>query len=184
MKALIADDDPVVMKALVGLLQGWGYETVSVTDGKAAWKILNGPEAPSMAVVDWQMPGMNGDELCRMVRTELPERSLYILLITARNTRVEDKVTGLTAGADDYIARPVAVHEFLARIRLLLRLQRTTAALRVSEQHHRGLVELLPEAVRISRAAAVDVSSGVESRPGVKDLDKIRAFLAVAGALQ
>jgi DNA-binding response OmpR family regulator len=118
MKVLIADDDPVTVKALVRLLQGWGYQTVSATDGTEAWAILKGKEAPSMAVVDWQMPGMNGDELCRSARTELPERSLYLLLITARNTGVEDKVTGLTAGADDFLVKPFDVPEMRARLQV------------------------------------------------------------------
>ena len=126
MKILISEDDPVTLKAMVGLLQGWGYETVSATDGSAAWKILRGADAPPMAIIDWQMPGMNGDELCRLARAELADRSLYLLLITARNTRVEDKVAGLTAGADDFLVKPFDVPEMRARLQVgerVLRLQ-------------------------------------------------------------
>ena len=126
MKVLIADDDPVVVKALAGLLKGWGYETVSAGDGTAAWDILRSDQAPSMAIVDWQMPGMNGDDLCRAARAQLPERPLYILLITARNIRVEDKVIGLTAGADDFLVKPFDIPEMRARLQVgerVLRLQ-------------------------------------------------------------
>ena len=91
---------------------------MSATDGSAAWAILKGADSPPMAVIDWQMPGMNGDELCRLARTELAEKSLYLLLITARNTRVEDKVTGLTAGADDFLVKPFDVPEMRARLQV------------------------------------------------------------------
>ena len=118
MKVLIAEDDVVTMKALAGLLAGWGYETVAARDGNEAWKILQQNDAPSLAVIDWQMPGMNGDELCRTARSQLPDRPLYILLVTARNTRVEDKVIGLTAGADDYLVKPFDVPEMRARLQV------------------------------------------------------------------
>ena len=118
MKVLIAEDDPVTMKALVGLFAGWGYETVSANNGTEAWEILRRDGAPSLAVIDWQMPGMNGDELCRVARTQLPDKPLYILLITAKNTRVEDKVAGLTAGADDYLLKPFDVPEMRARLQV------------------------------------------------------------------
>jgi phosphoserine phosphatase RsbU/P len=126
MRVLIADDDPVTMKALVGLLGGWGYETVSTDTGTRAWEILRSDDAPSLAIVDWQMPGMNGDELCRLARTQLPDKPLFILIITARNTGMEDKVAGLTAGADDYLTKPLEIPELRARLQVgerLLRLQ-------------------------------------------------------------
>jgi sigma-B regulation protein RsbU (phosphoserine phosphatase) len=136
MKVLIADDDGVTLKALVGLLQSWGYKTVSAADGTSAWEILKGPDSPSMAVIDWQMPGINGDELCRLARSELAERPLYLLLITARNTRPEDKVTGLTAGADDFLVKPFDVPEMRARLRVGERV------LKLQTELHRRVQEL------------------------------------------
>jgi DNA-binding response OmpR family regulator len=126
MKVLLAEDDLVTMKMMTGLLENWGYEVVSAKDGARAWEILQRDDAPSLAVVDWQMPGMKGDELCRIARAELPNRPLYILLVTARNTRMEDKVSGLGAGADDYLVKPFEIPEMRARLQVgerVLRLQ-------------------------------------------------------------
>jgi DNA-binding response OmpR family regulator len=126
MKVLLAEDDLVSMKMMTGLLENWGYQVVAAKDGARAWEILQLDDAPSLAVVDWQMPGMNGDELCRLVRAELADRPLYILLVTARNTRMEDKVSGLGAGADDYLVKPFDIPEMRARLQVgerVLRLQ-------------------------------------------------------------
>ena len=121
MKVLIAEDDAVTMKALVTLLEGWGYETVSASTGTEAWEVLRREHSPALAVLDWQMPGINGDELCRMARAELPDRPLFILLITGRNTGVEDKVAGLNAGADDYLTKPFEIPELKARLQVAKR---------------------------------------------------------------
>jgi sigma-B regulation protein RsbU (phosphoserine phosphatase) len=151
MKVLIAEDDAVTMKALAGLLAGWDYETVAARDGTEAWKILQGKDAPSLAIIDWQMPGMNGDELCRVARAQLPERPLYILLVTAKNTRIEDKVIGLTAGADDYLVKPFELPEMRARLqvgervlKLQLELRRRVQELEQAMAQVRQLRGLLP----------------------------------------
>jgi sigma-B regulation protein RsbU (phosphoserine phosphatase) len=136
MKVLIADDDVVTRKAMQGLLEGWGYEVLSATNGDKAWEILSQDDEPALAVIDWQMPGMKGDELCRSARERLPEKPLYLLLITARNTGVEDKVAGLTAGADDFLTKPFDIPEMRARLQVgerVLKLQ-TELRRRVKEQ--------------------------------------------------
>ncbi|MFO1478256.1 MAG: response regulator transcription factor [Verrucomicrobiota bacterium] len=118
MKVLIADDDAVTRKAMLGLLENWGYDVLSAANGTKAWEILSKDNDPIMAVVDWQMPGMNGDELCRSARERLPEKPLYLLLITAKNTSSEDKVVGLTAGADDFLTKPFDIPEMRARLQV------------------------------------------------------------------
>ena len=158
MKVLIAEDDLVTMKALVGLFAGWGYDTVCAGTGTEAWEILRQDDAPPLAVVDWQMPGMNGDELCRRARAQLPDKPLYLLLITARNIRVEDKVAGLTAGADDYLVKPFDIPEMRARLqvgervlKLQMELRRRVRDLEKAAEHLQQLRGLLPICVHCKK---------------------------------
>lgn len=114
MKILIADDDQASRHLLEITLSAAGYEVQSTSDGEAAWRALQMPDAPPLAVLDWNMPRMSGVEVCRNVRTL--QRSLYIIMLTANDDR--DKVVeGLTAGADDYVTKPFNRDELRARIR-------------------------------------------------------------------
>jgi sigma-B regulation protein RsbU (phosphoserine phosphatase) len=136
MKVLIAEDDPVAAKALTKLLAGWGYKTVVAETGTRAWELLRGDVSLSMAVIDWQMPGINGDELCRLARSELPNRPLYLLLITAASTGAEGKVSGLKAGADDYLTKPFDLPEMRARLQVGERVSK------LQNELHRRIQEL------------------------------------------
>ena len=173
MNVLIADDDPVAVKALVGLLEGWGYPTVAAGNGTRAWEILNSDSAPALAVIDWQMPGMNGDEICRKARAQLPERPLYILLITARNTGAEDKVVGLTAGADDYLVKPFDVLEMRARLqvgervlKLQMELHKRVLELEQAVAQVQQLRGLLPICIHCKKIRD-DQNQGMNARPGL-----------------
>jgi two-component system cell cycle response regulator len=121
MKILIADDEPVSRRMLHGLLTKWGYDVVSVEDGKAAWERLNTPDAPRIALLDWMMPGQNGVDVCREMRAHRPLPYTYILLLTAKDTK-ESVVEGLESGADDYLTKPFHPQELKARLRVGLRL--------------------------------------------------------------
>jgi len=121
MRILIADDDPVSRLMLRGLAVKWGYEVVTAEDGNAAWNHLKSPDAPRMALLDWMMPGLNGVDVCREVRTHRPEPYTYILLLTAKNAK-ESVVEGLESGADDYLTKPIHPQELQARIRVGTRL--------------------------------------------------------------
>jgi sigma-B regulation protein RsbU (phosphoserine phosphatase) len=133
-RILIAEDDVVSRHLLETTLTKWGYEVVSTTDGIQAFDALSQPDAPSLAVLDWMMPGMDGAEVCRRARSLGAERLLYIILLTAKG-RKEDIVQGLTAGADDYVIKPFDRSELKARISVgerILRLQAELAT-RVKE---------------------------------------------------
>jgi diguanylate cyclase (GGDEF)-like protein len=121
MKILIADDSLVSRRMLQALLLKWGYEVVSVEDGDAAWKTLQGTDAPRMALLDWMMPGQNGVDVCRALRKVRPEPYTYLLLLTAKDAK-ESVVEGLESGADDYLTKPFNPQELKARIRVGLRL--------------------------------------------------------------
>jgi diguanylate cyclase (GGDEF)-like protein len=115
-RILIAEDDPISRRMLSSRLQKWGYEVVATADGNEAWEVMSRPDAPSLAILDWEMPGLDGPEVCRRVRALEREPYVYVLLLTAR-TRGEDVVAGLEAGADDYVAKPFEANELKVRLR-------------------------------------------------------------------
>ncbi|HYP09143.1 MAG TPA: diguanylate cyclase [Bryobacteraceae bacterium] len=116
MRVLIADDSLLSRRLLEGTLRGWGYDVVVAADGNEAWKILSADNPPSLAVLDWMMPGVTGPELCRLVRKRAAEPYTYILLLTSRNEK-DDVVEGMDSGADDYITKPFDKHELKVRLR-------------------------------------------------------------------
>jgi two-component system cell cycle response regulator len=114
-RILIADDDAISRHMLQFFLVKWGYEVTAAADGLEALRILESREAPSLAVLDWMMPGMEGPAVCKRVRenSELPY--MYILLLTARNQKA-DILRGLESGADDYLTKPFNAQELRARL--------------------------------------------------------------------
>jgi len=120
MRVLVAEDDRVTGEILARTLERWGYEASVVRDGREAWEHLRGEVAPTLAMLDWMMPHMDGPDICRRVRAELPLANMYLLLVTAREAR-GDIVAGLNAGADDYIVKPFDPEELRARVAVGIR---------------------------------------------------------------
>ena len=121
MKILVVDDERAVRESLRRALELEGYEIELAADGSEALYRLEGSEEPDAVILDVLMPGVDGLEVCRRLRST--GSKLPVLMLTAR-TEVEDRVAGLDAGADDYVTKPFALEELLARVRALLR--RTT----------------------------------------------------------
>jgi len=115
-RILIAEDDPVSRRVLESLLTKWGYQVETHDNGDSALKSLLLPDGPHLAVLDWMMPGLDGPDICREVRKQSQGDAYYLLLLTAK-TRREDVVEGLSAGADDHVAKPFDRGELEARIR-------------------------------------------------------------------
>jgi diguanylate cyclase (GGDEF)-like protein len=115
---LIAEDEFISRSLLEAMIQEWNYGVVSVTDGDAAWETLQSPDAPSLIILDWVMPGKSGLDICHMIRNNQKEEYAYkyIILLTGKETK-EDIVRGLEAGADDYITKPFDAHELRMRLR-------------------------------------------------------------------
>ncbi len=129
MRILVAEDEAVSRRTLEATLQKWGYEVLVVGDGTQATQLLEAENAPELAILDWMMPGMDGVEVCRKVRKTLRTHPTYIILLTARGGRA-DVVTGLEAGADDYITKPFDAEELRARVQVggrVVQLQRSLA---------------------------------------------------------
>jgi two-component system, cell cycle response regulator len=118
MKILVAEDEVLSRRRLEKRLAEWGYEVVSVDNGEQAWAVLDGPDAPALAVLDWMMPGLDGPELCRLLRARGTNGPyVYVILLTGKTDR-GDVIAGLEAGADDYVAKPFDAQELEVRLRI------------------------------------------------------------------
>ena len=116
-RILLADDDRAIRDSLSRALGLQGYEVVQANDGAAALAMVE-KDKPDVAILDVMMPNVDGLTVCRVLRAE--RNRLPILMFTAR-TETADRVAGLDAGADDYLAKPFELDELLARVRALLR---------------------------------------------------------------
>ena len=117
-KILIVDDERAVRESLQRALELEGYEIELAADGREALERLGADGHVDAVLLDVLMPGMDGLEVCRTIRRN--GNPVPVLMLTAR-TQVEDRVEGLDAGADDYVTKPFALEELLARLRALLR---------------------------------------------------------------
>lgn len=119
MRILVADDDAGYRLLVKTALIKWGYQPVVASDGTMAWNLLQGADAPPIAILDWMMPGCNGLELCRRLRAQ--KRPDYLILLTA-NTEKADIILGLQTGADDYMTKPFDKEELFARLQVGIRI--------------------------------------------------------------
>lgn len=117
MKVLIADDGLTIRKLLEAYLTQWGYETVSASDGNEAWRLLQEPDSPSLVILDWLMPGMDGVEVCRKARQLERGKLFHIIILTALDSKGH-LITALEAGADDFISKKFDMDELHARIKV------------------------------------------------------------------
>ena len=117
MRILIAEDDAISRRLLQAALVKWGYEVIVTTNGDEAWQALQEPDAPSLAILDWLMPGQDGVELCRRARATPQLSRLYLILLTSRGSK-DDIVSGLEAGADDHVTKPFDHDELRARVQV------------------------------------------------------------------
>ncbi|MBI5142476.1 MAG: response regulator [Nitrospirae bacterium] len=117
MKILIAEDEVISRRILEKTLAEWGYEVVSTTNGTDAWQALQACDAPRLAILDWIMPGMDGIDIIRRVRSIRSPDPPYLIILTfmegSRNI-----VNALEAGANDYVSKPFDHEELKARIRV------------------------------------------------------------------
>jgi len=147
MRVLIAEDDPVSRRLLEPTLRQWDFQPVAVADGRAAWDVLRRPDAPGLVILDWNMPKMDGVEVCRRLRERKGGDYSYVILLTGRGSK-EDILSGMDAGADDYIVKPFDVDELKVRLtvaRRILDLQADLIAARESlreQATHDGLTGL------------------------------------------
>ena len=118
MNVLVVDDEPAVRESLRRALELEGYKVELAEDGEIALEKLDGTAEPDAVILDILMPGIDGLEVCRRIRAS--GNQIPVLMLTAR-AEVDSRVAGLDAGADDYLSKPFALAELLARLRALLR---------------------------------------------------------------
>lgn len=132
MKILVAEDEAVTRRVIESTLGRLRWDVITAPDGSAAWRILEtfeGKNAPDLMVLDWMMPGLDGIEICRKVRTTPGLDLMYIIVLTQRIEK-EDMAMAFAAGANDYIAKPFHPVELESRVRVgerMIRLQQSLA---------------------------------------------------------
>ncbi len=102
-------------------LEDWGYTVLAAEDGDAAWRVLEKENPPEIAILDWEMPGMSGVDLCRRIKNMKRSSPIHVIMLTARDGK-NDMSRGFDAGADDYITKPFNDDELRARIKVAERI--------------------------------------------------------------
>lgn len=144
MRVLIADDDAALRHGLRVQLERWGYDPVVCEDGDAAREVLQGDDPPPLAILDRSMPGHDGITLCREIRTNPALRSVYVVLLTAHDTR-DEMVAGLDGGADEYITKPFDWGVLRARIKTGARIAALQQSLEQRVRELQGALALVKQ---------------------------------------
>jgi diguanylate cyclase (GGDEF)-like protein len=165
-KILVVDDDPDIRDVLRLTLEGENYEVTEAANGEEALKAI-ASKTPDLVLVDYQMPIMNGLEVCHTVKKDILLRHLPVIMVTGKG-EVNDKVDGLDAGADDYVVKPFEPKELLARIRMVLR--RTEIDLEANP------LTRLPGNISILGELSRRLESGKPFAVCYLDLDKFKAY--------
>ena len=157
MRALIADDDRITATILAAALQTYGLDVTVTHDGTEAWAVLTDTPPIELAILDWMMPGVDGIELCRRLRSTPALVGTYVLMLTARDSRV-DLIAALDAGADDYMIKPIAPDELRARVQVGLRV----ATLQAQLAERVALLQIARD--HLARLASTDALTELSSR--------------------
>ena len=191
MKILIADDDAVARRLLEALLKKWGYDVLVAGDGAEALAVLQRPEPPPLAILDWMMPAVDGVEVCRRVRERTGEPYIYVFLLTAKDGKAA-MVHGLEAGADDYLTKPFDQAELQVRLRAATRVLDLQAALIAARERlrdqatHDGLTGLWNRPAileELERELARDRRQGTATTVVMADLDHFKRINDTYGHL-
>jgi two-component system KDP operon response regulator KdpE len=167
-KILVVDDDPQIRRVMKATLVGHSYEVIEARTGEDA--LQKAPqEMPSLVLLDMNLPGIDGLETCRALRTG---SDVPVIILSVRNTE-KDKVAALDAGADDYVTKPFGIEELLARIRAALR-RSPTSPEGGPHAYHSSDLEIDFETRKV-RARGADV------RLTPKEFDLLRYLVAHTG---
>ena len=138
-RILLVDDEPSIQKMLVHALEREGFQVHAVGDGEAALEAFGAYE-PHLIILDIMLPKIDGTEVCRRIRTQ---SDVPIIMLTAKDDEI-DRVVGLELGADDYVTKPFAVRELVARVRAIMRRVSVPQGQRQDELSYDGLKIHLP----------------------------------------
>lgn len=127
-RILISEDDKTSRLLLTAMLRKWGFDPIATEHGEQAWEVYSQSTVPTLILLDWDMPVLNGIEVCRRIRAQEIEQPPYIILITNMLGK-DDIVQGLSTGANDYVVKPYHPQELHARIDVGLRMMELQSAL-------------------------------------------------------
>ncbi len=136
MKVLLVEDEYTTRLTVQVVLEGWGYTVDSAEDGAVGWELVQRNDGPQIAILDWEMPGFDGLELCRKIKALRRRTPVYVILLTAKDAQ-QDILKGFAAGADDYMTKPFDDNELRARVRVAAKLVSTQEELAVSNDELR-----------------------------------------------
>ena len=141
-RVLIVDDDDLVRARLAALLRMSNFDVEVAGSGEEALSILSNSPC-RIVLTDWQMPDMDGLALCRYLRTACYDSYVYVIMLTVRDAK-QDVLTGLAAGADDYVLKGTPIEEILARVEIGRRITHVEQSLRTSNRENRRLATTDP----------------------------------------
>ncbi|MGB5061488.1 MAG: response regulator transcription factor [Candidatus Promineifilaceae bacterium] len=150
-KVLVVEDDTTLLETLEYNLSHQGYEVVTAVNGRDALTLARSSQ-PDLIVLDVMLPGVDGFEVCRILRKEL---SMPIIMLTARGEEI-DKIVGLEMGADDYLTKPFSMRELLARVKAMLRRVKLVREEIAAEQIEDGVVDSPPMATLYYDTLVID----------------------------
>jgi two-component system phosphate regulon response regulator PhoB len=166
---LVIEDEPAQREVLSYNLNAEGYRVTTADNGEQGLLVV-AEDAPDVIVLDWMLPHVSGIEICRQLKTRNDTRTIPIIMLSARSEEV-DKVRGLETGADDYVVKPYAVAELMARVRTQLRRVRPS---KVGQVLTFGDIELDADTHRVTR-------SDVELKLGPTEFRLLATFMEKAG---
>ncbi|MDZ4771468.1 MAG: response regulator transcription factor [Chloroflexota bacterium] len=165
-KVLIVEDEEMIARNLAEKLRSEGYNVVTAGDGEEGLEKLRA-EHPDLIVLDIMLPKLDGLSLCRIIRRDAATSHIPIIMLTARGTEV-DKIVGLESGADDYVVKPLALGEFLARVRAVMRRAPGRPALQD---------ELISNDLRLSLTGRRLFKDGKETKLSNKEFDLLAELM-------
>lgn len=176
MKLLIVDDEKIVQTILATMIKEWGYEVMIAANGEEAWGILQTIDEPIILLVDWIMFGMDGVALCKKVKNSEKAKNTHVIMLTAKS-EMEDLVVGLSAGADDFLSKPVDPRELSSRLSVARRIlkykydleQRNLALQATTKVMENILRELNVTNEKLRVLSMLDELTGVPNRRSLDD---------------
>jgi two-component system, cell cycle response regulator len=134
-RILLVEDSAIERQQIGCYLKGWNLDFVAVENGAEAWSLLQNPDAPSLVLLDWILPGLDGIQLCQKIRTLGANGTyIYVVMLTAKDKK-QHLLTAMAAGADDYLAKPVDPSELKARLSVAKRILDLQQSLRYAATH-------------------------------------------------
>ena len=163
---LVADDDPDVRDILRTILEPAGFSIAEAADGEAALHAVR-VHPPDLVILDYMMPKLTGPQICEQLKQDVLLRHLPIIMLTGKG-ELQDKVDGISAGADDYLVKPFEPKELLARVQMVLR--------RTSQDLDANPLTRLPGNISIQRELETRLAAGGPIAVAYIDLDRFKAF--------